>query len=92
MAIEPEVDHTLPEHELDAELAILLDRTQAETAPRDCAHQVALGKVRPLVGELRLRTDEDDLAVEAAVTQTGPHRVAGRAAADDQRSGRVFST
>jgi hypothetical protein len=92
MALKPDVDDSLPEHEIDAEVAILLHGAKAETAARNLTHQVALGQVGALVRKLRLRTYEDYLPVEAAITKAGGNGVTGGAAAGDQRSGRVFSS
>jgi hypothetical protein len=47
--------------------------------------------MRAFVRKLRLGSDQHDLPGEAGVPETRGDRVAGRAAADDQRSGRVFS-
>jgi hypothetical protein len=41
---------------------------------------------------LRLGAHEDDLAAETCISKAGGDSVTGRAAAGDQRSGRVFSS
>jgi hypothetical protein len=47
--------------------------------------------MRAFVRKLGLGSDQRDLSGVARVPETCGDRVAGRAAADDQRSGRVFS-
>ncbi|HXI97095.1 MAG TPA: hypothetical protein VNG04_13270, partial [Candidatus Acidoferrum sp.] len=48
--------------------------------------QVALGEVRSLIRRLRFGAHQHDLAREACVPESRGDRVAGRAAAGDQRS------
>jgi hypothetical protein len=48
--------------------------------------------MRSFVRMLRLGAHEDDLAVETRISKAGGDSVTGRAAAGDQRSGRVFSS
>jgi hypothetical protein len=45
----------------------------------------------PFVGQSRLCSNQDDLAVEAGVTQSGCDRIPGGTAADDYDSRRVSS-
>jgi hypothetical protein len=48
--------------------------------------------MRPLVGPLGLGAHQDDLAAESRIPKAGGDRVSCGAAADDQGSGRVFSS
>jgi hypothetical protein len=48
--------------------------------------------MRSFVRMLRLGAHEDDLAAETRISKAGGDSVTGRAAAGDQRSGRVFSS
>jgi len=92
MPFHPQARDSLAQHQLDAELAILRSRPQAEAIPRHRSEEISLGKMRTLVGQHRLRSHQHDLARETAIPQPGGDRVPGRAAADDQRSGRCFSS
>src|SRR5579859_5370797 len=83
MAIEADVRDALAKQELDAELAILLEGTQAESIRRHSVEEVALREMRPLVRRLVLRANQRDLAPEAGITKTGRHRIAGGPGADD---------
>jgi hypothetical protein len=91
MPFDPEVGDPLTQSELDAQLAVLLGRPQPQTIARYRPKQVSLGKMRTLVGHLRLRAYEQDLARETPIPQARGDGVACRAAADDQRSGRLLS-
>jgi hypothetical protein len=70
----------------------LLGRPQSQLLARNGAQQIALGKVRPLIGQLWLRAYKLNLAGKTGVSQAGRNRVTGRATADDQRSGRFLSS
>jgi hypothetical protein len=48
--------------------------------------------MRALVRQLALGAHQEDLAVEPRIAKAGGDSVTGRAAAGDQRSGRVFSS
>jgi len=48
--------------------------------------------MRSLVRQLGLGAHQDDLAAETRIPKAGGDRVSSGAAADDQRSGRVFSS
>jgi len=81
--IEAEVDDLLPQDQVDAQVAILLGRTQRQLVAGDPAGQVALAQVRALVRQLRLGADQRDFAVPTRVAQPGRDGVTGRAGADD---------
>lgn len=83
--LKPQVDHSLPEHQLDAELAILLRGSQPEPVAAHGPEQEALGQVRSLVGRIVLGADKHDSAVESTIAEAGRNRVAGRPGADDYR-------
>jgi hypothetical protein len=86
MAFEADVDHSLAKQELNTELAILLERPQAETVRRHGAEEVTLGEMRPLIGPHVLRPDQRDLALEARVTKSRRDGIPGWTAAGDYRS------
>jgi hypothetical protein len=91
MALDAKRHDPLTESQLNLKFGILLGRPQAQLFPRHRAQQVSLGKMRAFVRQRRLGSDQDDLAGESSVPESGSDGVSGRAAADDQRSGRVFS-
>ena len=80
---EAKVHDPMPKHQIDSEIAILRCRSQPDAAARNGAHQVALGEMGTLVGQLAFGTDQRDLAVKPPITEPSPHRIAGRSGADD---------
>ena len=92
MLFRSKVDDRISKPQLDAQLAILLDRTQPQLLARHRAQQVALRKVRSVVRPLGFGPDQNDLAAESRITKSCCDCVTGGPAADDQRSGRVFSS
>ena len=66
-ALEAEVDDLLAQDKVDAQVAILLGRTQWQLLTRDGAGQVTLAQVRAFVRQLRLGADQRDVAVPAGI-------------------------
>src|SRR5207248_5386234 len=82
-ALKPEVDDLFAQDKVDAQVAILLGRTQGQLLARDRACQVTLAQVRAFVRQLRLGADQRDAAVPAGVAQPSRDRVTGRPGAVD---------
>lgn len=92
MPLNSEIDYSLADPQRDIQLAVLLGRPQCQLFPGNRAQQVALREVWPLVGQLGLCANQLDLPRKTRVPQTSGNGVTGRAAADDQGSGRFPSS
>ena len=92
MPLNSEIDYALAHPQRDTQLAVLLDGPQCQLLSCNGAQQVALGEVWPLVRQLGLCANQLDLARKTRVPQTSGNGITGRAAADDQGSGRFPSS
>src|SRR5260370_5458462 len=81
--VEVELGDALTQHQLDAELAVLLVWAQPQALLCDRSPEEALRQVRPFVRRIGLSASEQDVALKAAVAQARGRRVTGRAGADD---------
>ena len=84
MSRDAKVCDALTEPKLNAEVAILLRWAQAQPLERNGAEKESLGEMRPLVGQSRFGSDQNDLAGEAGVSQPRGDCVARGPAADNQ--------
>ena len=91
MLFHSQVRDLVAQHQLNAKVAILTGRPQPQAIARHRSQQVPLGQMRALVRHHGLCAGEHYVAGESSIPQPRGDRVAGRTAADDQRSGRVFS-
>src|SRR6266851_10035978 len=81
--VEVELDDALTEHQLDAELAVLLAWAQPQALCWHRSPEEALGQMRPFVRRVGFSAGEQDVALKAAVAQARGRSVTGRAGADD---------
>ena len=91
MPLETEINHALPEPQIDPEVSILPSRSQWQLFARNGAEQVALAQVWPLVRRLGLRAYESYASLEATVPQSGGDRISCGASADDYGAWRSSS-